>query len=72
MSLICESGTNCPIMATIVRVKRRRDDDPLEMLLLSQKKLKIDGDQKEKDTRNISENVLRFAGTVYSKVEHQF
>ena len=63
------SGHQLSKMATIVRVKRRRDEDPLEILLLSQKKLKTEDEDHKKDVETLSENVLKFAGTVYTKVK---
>ena len=50
-------------MAAIVRIKRRRDQDPAESLLISCKRKKLD----EAETPLI-QNVFKFAGTVSSSV----
>ena len=62
------TGTSNKNMATIVRVKRRRDEDPLETLLLSNKKPKLTSATTERYNTDTDENVLKFAGTVHSKV----
>lgn len=55
-------------MATVVRLKRRRDEDPLEVLLLAAKKHK--GEQGKEDSADVTcdKSVFKFAGTVSSKV----
>ena len=52
-------------MTAVVRIKRRRNEDPQELLLLSCKKLKSDT---EKDTDLSQKTLFKFAGTVNSKV----
>ncbi|XP_061197175.1 probable RNA polymerase II nuclear localization protein SLC7A6OS [Saccostrea echinata] len=56
-------------MATIVRVKRRRYEDPAENIVLSCKKLKSDIADTSKHETDGCESYLKFAGTVISKDE---
>ena len=56
-------------MATVVRVKRRLNEDPLDVLLLSHKKAKTENKLACKDVNQPPESVLKFAGRVTSKVE---
>ena len=56
-------------MATVVRVKRRRDEDPLDVLFLSHKKAKRENERTGEGASKSSEGVLKFAGRVTSKVE---
>ena len=59
-------------MAAIVRVKRRREEDPADSLLLSCKRVK----KTTTSTRQTNEqspdekSYFRFAGTVSEKVRH--
>ena len=56
------------IMAAIVRVKRRLNEDPVDSLLLSCKRFKSDETvEKENDTGEVK-SVFKFAGTLPSKV----
>jgi hypothetical protein len=55
-------------MATIVRIKRRRDEDPLEILLLANKKPKNDIPNEAVFIDPDDKNSFKFAGTVSSKV----
>ncbi|XP_067652328.1 probable RNA polymerase II nuclear localization protein SLC7A6OS [Haliotis asinina] len=50
-------------MAAIVRVKRRRSEEPVESLLFSSKRLKENDSQEGSDDKEIT-GVLKFAGTV--------
>ncbi|KAK3086549.1 hypothetical protein FSP39_020095 [Pinctada imbricata] len=52
-------------MATIIRVKRRRNDDPVNSLVVSCKKQKPNSPEDSKDLTN----ELKFAGTVSTKDE---
>ncbi|XP_062611189.1 probable RNA polymerase II nuclear localization protein SLC7A6OS [Saccostrea cucullata] len=56
-------------MATIVRVKRRRYEDPAENIVLSCKKLKSDVADIGQHDKDGCESYLKFAGTVISKDE---
>ena len=55
-------------MATIVRVKRRRYEDPLESIVISCKRKKGDDISVACSVENESQSSLKFAGTVSSKV----
>ena len=55
-------------MATIVRVKRRRDEDPLEILLLTNKKAKNEFSRGAEFIDKSDKSSFKFAGTVSSKV----
>ena len=57
-------------MATVVRVKRRINEDPLDILFFSHKKAKTENQLVAKDAHQHSESVLKFAGRVTSKVVH--
>lgn len=49
-------------MAAIVRVKRRLDEEPLEAVILSCKKRKLNNDVTEQ--AELSTTLLKFAGTI--------
>ncbi|GFS11537.1 protein SLC7A6OS [Elysia marginata] len=53
-------------MASVIRVKRRRGEDPAEALLLSSKRLRK---SQESQPESAIESVLSFAGTISSKAE---
>lgn len=53
-------------MATIVRVKRRRNEEPAEVLLVSCKKPKNETVSPEEEKE--PQDVLKFAGTLTTKV----
>ena len=55
-------------MATIVRVKRRRHEDPLESLVVSCKRKREEQTSAADNDINDSQSSLKFAGTVSSKV----
>jgi len=55
-------------MATIIRLKRRRNEDPLEVLYLANKRRKRDVAENSNDDTT---NLFRFAGTVKSKVSRK-
>lgn len=55
-------------MATIVRVKRRRHEDPLESLVVSCKRKREEKTSAADNDINDSQSSLKFAGTVSSKV----
>ena len=54
-------------MATIIRVKRRRNEDPLESLLVSCKKARSEA-KLSQNTLDQLNNELQYAGTVLGKV----
>ncbi|XP_053401328.1 probable RNA polymerase II nuclear localization protein SLC7A6OS [Mercenaria mercenaria] len=54
-------------MATVVRVKRRRDEDPLEILLLANKKQRNDTSGEAFSVAPDDKSIFKFAGTVSSK-----
>lgn len=54
-------------MATILRIKRRRHDDPLDTVLVSCKKRKENQEKEEGQSLDI-QNFLKYAGTVSNKV----
>ena len=56
-------------MASVIRVKRRRGEDPAEALLLSCKRLR---QSEESQPESKIESVLSFAGTISSKVHKIF
>ena len=59
-------------MAAILRVKRRRDDDPADSFVISTKRLKESINQEgasATDTSSVN-NVFKFAGTVDKKVSN--
>lgn len=49
-------------MAAIVRVKRRLDEEPVEAVILSCKKRKLNNDITDED--QLSTTLLKFAGTI--------
>ncbi|KAL4234125.1 hypothetical protein ACF0H5_005778 [Mactra antiquata] len=54
-------------MATVVRVKRRRNEDPLEVLFLAPKRRKNQNTETASDDPPLNRNVFKFAGRVSSK-----
>ncbi|GFN80020.1 solute carrier family 7, member 6 opposite strand [Plakobranchus ocellatus] len=56
-------------MTSVIRVKRRRGEDPAEALLLSCKRLRHSQEAKEPQSQSEIESVLSFAGTISSKSE---
>lgn len=56
-------------MATIVRVKRRRNEDPLESIVISCKRKKEENYPLANSLESEPQSSLKFAGTVASKVE---
>lgn len=55
-------------MATIVRVKRKRNAEAVQNILVSCKKAKTDEAGSEANDDNVCQSYLKFAGTVTSKV----
>lgn len=57
------------IMATIVRVKRRRDEKPADSLVFSRKRARLESGAAQKTVEtDQEEQVFKFAGTVKPKV----
>ncbi|XP_052229986.1 probable RNA polymerase II nuclear localization protein SLC7A6OS isoform X2 [Dreissena polymorpha] len=56
-------------MATVIRLKRKRNEDPLQVLYLATKKRRKNSNEDFSQSRNKDENVFKYAGTVGSKGE---
>lgn len=63
-----ERGIPMLKMATIVRVKRKRNAEAVQNILVSCKKAKTDEAGSEANDDNVCQSYLKFAGTVTSKV----
>lgn len=55
-------------MATILRVKRKRNEDPVENIVVSCKKIKSEVHDSRNHEEKDLQSSLKFAGTVTSKV----
>lgn len=56
-------------MTTIIRVKRHRQDDPVEAVVLACKRRKVGGETQDLDS---FKTILNFSGTVEKKVRNCF
>ena len=54
-------------MATILRVKRKKDDEPLDALLVACKRQKVG---EEETTTDPLTTIVKFAGTLEKEVSH--